>query len=60
VLREREAAARKAAAARERHERRARRLEHEVLAEQQAFEAARRRALGNDTAARPDSPDGTP
>ena len=59
VLREREAGARKAAAARERHERRARRLEHEALAENEAFEAARRRALGNDTAAKPDAPDGT-
>jgi len=59
VLREREAAARKATAARERHERRGRRLEQAALAEQHAFDAARRRALGNDTAARPDAPDGT-
>jgi electron transport complex protein RnfC len=57
-LREREAAARKAAAARERHERRERRLEQAALAEQQAFDAARRRALGDGPAAKPDAPGG--
>jgi electron transport complex protein RnfC len=56
-LREREDASRQAAAARERHERRERRLEQAALAEQEAFEAARRRALGDGPATRPDPPD---
>ena len=58
LLREREAATGRAAAARERHERRERRLQEAAQAEQEAFDAARRRALGNDSPARPDSPDG--
>lgn len=58
-LREREAATAKATAARERHERRERRLREAAVAEQAAFDAARRRALGNGSAIRPDAPDGT-
>jgi electron transport complex protein RnfC len=58
-LREREAAARKASAARERHERRERRLQDAALAEQQAFDAARRRALGDAAPGTPQAPDGT-
>jgi electron transport complex protein RnfC len=57
-LRERAAAAERATAARERHERRERRLQEAARAEQQAFDAARRRAMERDTPTRPGTPDG--